>query len=140
MAGETIRTSNKSLLRRRASVNPAHPEPRINTRGFILFSKDGCLAKNMSLSLLLLLMEGVDVDDDDDDVLLMDMHRGATSERRFLYCLDDEEEDGEKNRVLITAPRVEEGTRRAIVRAMTTVTVIVGAKNSVFSLMRVCVG
>ena len=84
MAGETIRTSNKSLLRRRASVNPAHPEPRINTRGFILFSNEGCLAKNISLSLLLLLMEGVGVDDD--DVLLMDMHRGATakSERRFL--------------------------------------------------------
>ena len=77
---------------------------------------------------------------DDDDVLLMDMHRGAKSERRFLCCLDDKEEDGEKNnRVLLTAPRVEEGTRRAIVWAMTTVTVIVGAKNSVFSLMRVYV-
>lgn len=74
----------------------------------------------MSLSLLLLLMEGVGVDDD----VLLDMHRGAKSERRFLCCLDDEEEDGEKNsRVLLTAPRVEEGTRRAIVWAMTTVTV-----------------
>ncbi len=135
MAGETIRTSNKSLLRRRASVNPAHPEPRINTRGFILFSNEGyCLAKNMSLSLLLLLMEGVGVDDD----VLLDMHRGAKSERRFLCCLDDEE-DGEKNNrvLLLTAPRVEEGTRRAIVWAMTTGTVYSRCQKFSFSLMRV---
>lgn len=125
MAGETIRTSNKSLLRRRANVKPAQPEPRISTRGFILFSNEGCLAKNMSL----LSLEGVGVDDDDD--VLLDMHRGAKSEMRFLCCLDDEEEDGEKNnRVLLTAPRVEEGIRRAIVWAMTTV----GAKNSAFRL------
>lgn len=115
MAGETIRTSNKSLLRRRANVKPAQPLPRINTRGFILFSNEGCLAKNMSL----LSLEGVGVDDDD---VLLDMHRGAKSEMRFLCCLDDEEEDGEKNnRVLLTAPRVEEGIRRAIVWAMTIV-------------------
>ena len=84
----------------------------------------------MSLSLLLLLMEGVGVDDD----VLLDMHRGAKSERRFLCCLDDEEEDGEKNRVLLTAPRVEEGTRRAIVWAMTTVTVYSRCQKFSFSL------
>ena len=50
------RTSYKSLLRRRASVNPPQPEPRISTRGFILSSKAGSMLSSAT--------------SDDDDALL----------------------------------------------------------------------
>lgn len=63
LAGDMTRTSYSSLSSLRASVKPPHPEPRISTRGFILFSKAGALLESSEV-------EG-------DDVALLNMMRLA---------------------------------------------------------------